>query len=140
LNSGRIELLDNQRLISQLAALERRTARSGKDSIDHSIGQHDDVANSIAGLAAITVTNSGQYTLQVWRACFNPEDESDKPPPPRYVPADGSSVPFIPWDLRQQYERQEAAMRGRTLAPLPVAPTPEMIRAMCAKMEAERKL
>jgi hypothetical protein len=34
LNSGRIELLDNNRLISQLIALERRTGR-GRDVIDH---------------------------------------------------------------------------------------------------------
>jgi hypothetical protein len=141
LNSGKIELLDNQRMISQLATLERRTARGGKDSIDHPVGHRDDVADAVAGLAAITVPSNGEYTLRQWVSAFNPEaGESDKPPPPRYVPADGSSVPFIPWDLRQQYERQEAAMRGRTLAPLPVAPTPEMIRAMFAKMEAERKL
>jgi len=140
LNSGRIELLDNQRLISQLAALERRTARNNKDSIDHPVGQHDDVANAVAGLAAITVPNSGEYTLSQWRAAFNPEsDEADKPAPTRYVPADGSSVPFIPWDMRRQYEREEAAMRGKEPAPLPVAPTPEMIREVFAKMEMEKK-
>ncbi|AZG75907.1 hypothetical protein [Methylocystis rosea] len=49
LNSGRVELLDSQRLIAQLCGLERRTARSGKDSVDHAQGGHDDVANSAAG-------------------------------------------------------------------------------------------
>ena len=49
LNSGRLDLLDNQRMISQFVGLERRTARSGKDSIDHSPMAHDDVANSVAG-------------------------------------------------------------------------------------------
>jgi hypothetical protein len=49
LNSGKIELLDNQRLIGQLVGLERRTARGGKDSIDHPPGAHDDIANSVAG-------------------------------------------------------------------------------------------
>jgi hypothetical protein len=39
LNSGRVELLDNSRLISQLCNLERRTARGGRDSIDHPPGQ-----------------------------------------------------------------------------------------------------
>jgi hypothetical protein len=43
LNSGRVELLDLPRVTSQLCALERRTARSGKDSIDHPPGQHDDL-------------------------------------------------------------------------------------------------
>lgn len=49
LNSRRCQLLDNRRLISQLHGLERRTARGGKDSIDHGPGQHDDLANSVAG-------------------------------------------------------------------------------------------
>lgn len=49
LNSGRAELLDHSRLIAQLCGLERRTARGGKDSIDHPPGAHDDTANSVAG-------------------------------------------------------------------------------------------
>jgi hypothetical protein len=49
LNSRRCQLLDIPRLISQLHGLERRTARGGKDSIDHGPGAHDDVANACAG-------------------------------------------------------------------------------------------
>jgi hypothetical protein len=49
LNSRRCQLLDIPRLISQFHGLERRTARGGKDSIDHGPGQHDDVANAVAG-------------------------------------------------------------------------------------------
>jgi hypothetical protein len=49
LNSGRIELLDHPRLVAQLLALDRRTARSGKDSIDHPPGGHDDLINAVAG-------------------------------------------------------------------------------------------
>ena len=49
LNSRRVELLDHPKLISQLVGLERRTARSGRDSIDHAPGAHDDVANAAAG-------------------------------------------------------------------------------------------
>jgi hypothetical protein len=49
LNSGRAELLDHPRLAAQLCGLERRTARSGKDSIDHPPGGHDDVINAVAG-------------------------------------------------------------------------------------------
>jgi hypothetical protein len=33
--------------------LERRTARGGRDSIDHAAGAHDDLANVVAGLAAV---------------------------------------------------------------------------------------
>lgn len=50
LNAGRVELLDNMRLTAQLCGLERRTARSGKDSVDHTPGGHDDLANSVAGV------------------------------------------------------------------------------------------
>ena len=48
-NARRCELLDSPRLKQQLIGLERRVARSGKDSIDHGPGQHDDVANAAAG-------------------------------------------------------------------------------------------
>jgi hypothetical protein len=37
LGARRVELLDHPRLVAQLAGLERRAARSGKDSIDHSL-------------------------------------------------------------------------------------------------------
>jgi hypothetical protein len=50
LNAHRCALLDHQRLISQLVGLERRTARSGHDSIDHAPGSHDDIANAVAGV------------------------------------------------------------------------------------------
>ena len=50
LNSKKCVLLDNQRLLNQLVGLERRTARSGKDSIDHAPGGHDDVANAVASV------------------------------------------------------------------------------------------
>lgn len=49
LNSRAVELLDLARLSSQLCGLERRTARGGRDSIDHAPGGHDDVANAAAG-------------------------------------------------------------------------------------------
>jgi hypothetical protein len=48
-----IRLVDNVRLVNQLSSLERRTARGGKDSIDHPPGAHDDVANVVAGLASV---------------------------------------------------------------------------------------
>jgi len=53
LNAGRVELLDHPRLISQLCSLERRTARGGRDSIDHAPHAHDDVANAVAGACVL---------------------------------------------------------------------------------------
>ena len=50
INSGRVQLLDNGTLRSQLVRLERRTSRSGKDSVDHPPGGcRDDIANAAAG-------------------------------------------------------------------------------------------
>ena len=49
LNSARLELLDNPRLAQQLCGLQRKTGWSGRDIIDHSQGQHDDLANTAAG-------------------------------------------------------------------------------------------
>jgi hypothetical protein len=50
LNSKHVELLEHARLRTQLLALERRTARGGRDSIDHGPGAsaHDDVVNAAA--------------------------------------------------------------------------------------------
>ena len=45
LNSGRVELLDLPRLAGQLCALERRTARGGRD----------DVANAVAGAVVLSI-------------------------------------------------------------------------------------
>jgi len=50
LNSGEVQLLDNTRLINQLWNLERRTARGGRDSIDHPPNAHDDLANVCCGV------------------------------------------------------------------------------------------
>lgn len=49
-NSRRASLLDDNKLISQLVGLERKTSPTGKDTIDHPRGSHDDVANSAAGV------------------------------------------------------------------------------------------
>jgi hypothetical protein len=62
LNSQQIELLDNERLFNQLISLERRTARGGRDSIDHPKGMRDDVVNSVAG-AAVNILGMGLAEL-----------------------------------------------------------------------------
>jgi hypothetical protein len=63
LNSGRVELLDHPRLVSQLCGLERPTSRSGKDSIDHAPGGHDDVANSVAGVTWRAIGGPGPIVI-----------------------------------------------------------------------------
>jgi hypothetical protein len=49
LNSGFVELLDNTQLINELVGLERKTARGGRDIIDHAPNSHDDLINAAAG-------------------------------------------------------------------------------------------
>ena len=54
LNSEAVELPPDDLMRRQFASLERRTARSGKDSIDHPPGGHDDRENAVAG-AVVTM-------------------------------------------------------------------------------------
>jgi hypothetical protein len=61
-NAGRAELLDVPALRGQLLGLERRTARSGRDSIDHAPGGHDDVANAVAGALVLAQGGPRQVT------------------------------------------------------------------------------
>lgn len=50
LNSGLVEFLDNEQMINELVGLERRTARGGRDSIDHAPNGTDDSVNAVAGV------------------------------------------------------------------------------------------
>ena len=54
-NSGRLDLLDNARMVAQFIGLERRTSRAGKDSVDHAPGAHDAIANAVAGAASLAL-------------------------------------------------------------------------------------
>jgi hypothetical protein len=48
-------------MINQICMLERRTARGGRDSIDHPPNTHDDCANAIAGLCGIAGARRYRY-------------------------------------------------------------------------------
>jgi len=63
INSARVRLLANKRLVSQLVGLERSTARGGRDSIDHARGGHDDVANAAAGALLQATANLPQMRM-----------------------------------------------------------------------------
>jgi hypothetical protein len=62
LTSGSAVLLDQPRLINQIAQLERRTGRTGRDAVDHRPGAHDDVAVAVAG--ALVCSNGLRGTYQ----------------------------------------------------------------------------
>jgi len=65
LAQGGVELLDNKRLFNQLRSLERRTRSGGRDSVDHSPGLHDDVANAAAGACFLAVGPRGPVP-RIW--------------------------------------------------------------------------
>jgi len=46
---GLVRLPDHSKLLRELRLLERQTHRSGRDSVDHPRGQHDDFSNSCCG-------------------------------------------------------------------------------------------
>jgi hypothetical protein len=67
INSRMVDLVEDARLIAQIVGLERRTARGGKDSIDHAPNAHDDLANSAAGVvAALASSAHGYYNSMDW--------------------------------------------------------------------------
>src|SRR5262249_41653024 len=83
LNAGRITLPKSERLINQLCGLERRVARSGKDSIDHGPSSHDDLANAVAGAADLVsehrVNLPAQFTTWGYRQPANKPHPWDGP-------------------------------------------------------------
>ncbi len=82
LTSSQLELLDNDRMKNQFAALERRTG-AARDMIDHPVGGADDVANACAG-AVVLALPSVQGVLGVieyWKGIA-----SGKYPNPLQVP------------------------------------------------------
>jgi hypothetical protein len=86
LNGRRIQLLDIPRLIGQLVGLERRVARGGRDSIGHSPGSHDDVANAACG--ALVQLLSDRRPALVKKSDLLPEDGAlPLPKRARYVVA-----------------------------------------------------
>ena len=70
LNSRRVELLDNKRLVAQLCGLERRTSRAGRDSIDHVPGSFDDVVNSVAGAAVLAAQAAARPQTKIVAPIF----------------------------------------------------------------------
>jgi hypothetical protein len=90
-NTGMVELLDLPTLRTQLLALQRRSVRGGKDSIDHPAGAHDDLANSAAGVLC-SVTGVGTKAKK----------------PVRFSVGDGDET--LPRDKDERVRAQQAAL------------------------------
>ena len=91
-NSRAVDLLDDDRLVNQLVCLERRTARGGRDSVDHPRGGHDDLANAAAGAIWLAATKPASWNretpMPVWQ------------PPRRWqdnIPANGCGWMGVHW-------------------------------------------
>jgi hypothetical protein len=63
-NDKRADLLNDPKMLAQLGTLERKVGRSGRDTIDHSPGGHDDVVNSAAG-ALVCASTAPQYRARM---------------------------------------------------------------------------
>jgi hypothetical protein len=77
LNSGRVELVEHDRLKVQLQSLERRTGQMGKDKVDHPPGLHDDLANAVAG-AVVMASHDRAWTAEEQEARM-PRAQSGRP-------------------------------------------------------------
>jgi hypothetical protein len=76
INSRRIQFVDHPKLINQLVGLERRVSRSGRDSIDHCAGAHDDLINSVAGVADLVV-QQGIFDIRAFNRGLWGQSETD---------------------------------------------------------------
>ena len=63
LSSQQIDLIDDERLISQLASLERHVRTGGRETVDHPVGLFDDVANAAAGAIYIATCSRQRVGL-----------------------------------------------------------------------------
>ena len=68
-----MRLLDNRRLVSQSVNLEGRTARGGRDSINHPQGQHDDCINAAAGALVLAAgLDPDGFDAEIYLKAFLP--------------------------------------------------------------------
>ena len=91
LNSGRVALLDIPRLTAQFLALERRTSRAGKDSVDHPPGGHDDVANAVAGALTMATGASEPGIIAYYREEVAAFERGDHP----FAPARAKTIRLL---------------------------------------------
>jgi hypothetical protein len=78
INSQSVELLDHPKLISQLCLLERRTARGGRDSIDHPPSGHDDVVNAAAGAVHLVLGRRGPTWADLYGEPLSEDEKNEE--------------------------------------------------------------
>jgi hypothetical protein len=70
--SGHVRLIDNPRLISQFASLERRTFPTGRDRVDHGRAGRDDLCNAAAGCLVLAARPAVNVVPMVGAAVWSP--------------------------------------------------------------------
>lgn len=93
INAGTVELLDDRIQTAQLIALERRSGRSGKDSLGHPAGGHDDRCNALAHCVAKLSQSSPQRGVGLifkaddprWMFGMRPGGPKPRPPGPKIL-------------------------------------------------------
>lgn len=74
---GEVELPDLRQLLNELAQLERRTARGGRDSVDHPPRGHDDLANAACGALLAAAKEARRPRLPTKLDLYMPKSEWD---------------------------------------------------------------
>jgi hypothetical protein len=88
---GLVSIPDHAQLIRELRLLERRTARSGKDSVDHGVGGSDDHANALFGAMYVAVKAAARPRTKIVSPLFYSKQmgwigdgQANTPAPPGY--------------------------------------------------------
>lgn len=66
LNSDRVQLPPDTKMLNQFTNLERRTSRNGRETVDHPPGSHDDRCNAVAGLVSHLSAKRTARKLTEW--------------------------------------------------------------------------
>ncbi len=121
--SGQVELLESKKLLHQLTSLERSPRSGGHDLIDHPSGEHDDVANSVAGVLARVVGGQGGVVLtftnwvnelydkygDAWREFIGKDDM----PVEQVEIAPSMRPPFAPATGREAFSENASVIRAQ---------------------------
>jgi hypothetical protein len=107
--SGRARLIDNARLISQFAGLERRTFPTGRDRIDHGRAGRDDLCNACAGCLVLAARPAVNVVPMVGALIYSPSTGW----------SDAAAKPRTDWYYGGGGDGGFAAIGGPTLGPPP---------------------
>jgi hypothetical protein len=143
--AGRVELPDIPKLVNQLAALERKTSRAGRDIVDHPRSGHDDVGNAVCGLLVNLLSISAadamaEYPRLMASLAARTEIDIDDPDAARFskLPYKEPAAPAAPRErtvldgFLELQEIRRAALAG--------APQAEMGRMICAEVECRKTI